>query len=38
MTDIKLQIEILQNVIYHSCYYTLAQVHEAEQALKLLQS
>jgi hypothetical protein len=32
-----LEIEILQNVIYHSCYYTLAQVYEAERALKLLQ-
>jgi hypothetical protein len=38
MTDIKMQIELLQNVIYHSCYYTLAQVYEAEQLLKSLES
>jgi hypothetical protein len=31
-----MQIEIYQNVVYHSCYYTLAQVYHAECMLKKL--
>jgi hypothetical protein len=38
MSDIKMQIEVLQNVIYHSCYYTLNQVSEAKRLLKILEA
>jgi hypothetical protein len=38
MSDIKMQIEVLQNVIYHSCYYTLNQVSEAKRLLKALEA
>lgn len=32
----EMQIIIYQNVVYHSCYYTLAQVYHAECMLKEL--
>lgn len=31
-----MQIEVYQNVVYHSGYYTLAQVYHAERMLKEL--
>jgi hypothetical protein len=31
-----LQIEIYKNVVYHSCYHSLAQVYHAECMLKKL--
>ena len=28
--DIKLRIEMLENVVYHDCYHSLATVHQAK--------
>jgi hypothetical protein len=35
MTVSKLQIELWQNIVYHSCYYTLNQVDHAKKMIKL---
>ena len=35
MSVLKLQIELWQNIVYHSCYYTLNQVDHAKKMLKL---